>query len=476
MHFPILKREFKKLVPLGLIFFFISYNHCLLRGIKDILILTDGEVSTIYYLKLFGVAPTLILFAAFYGNLSVKLSRNNRFYIVISYFALFYFLFFVGILPNEKTLKLESLCNYLTDKFPQLSILWSIIKNWHTSIFYIHAEAWGAYALNVAFWTFANDITTFKQSNRFYTILTIGSHVGGIIAGISLTYFLKGNLRISIIITLIVIIAILLVFRFFTYKINKNPVLYEVKSTSVDIQQKETRSKKIGFFKAIKELMNSKYLMYIAFMVISYGFCISLFEAIWKDSLLEFSKGNIDFLASIYGNQMIYIGVISIFLSTILAPILIKKGGWKFLALFSPVAFAFTVAVFSIFTNIKPESKFVLNILYFSPLQISVILGLANIVFIKSSKFSFFDVAKESAYIPLKEELKIRGKTAIDGFGMVLGKGFGAVLITLLSTFFHGIKNIKNILIILIFVFIIIWVFSVGQLYKKLKKYTRTKM
>ncbi len=475
MHFPILKREFRKLIPLGLIFFFISYNHSLLRGVKDMLILADGEASTIYYLKLFGVAPTLILFAAFYGNLSVKLSRNNRFYIVISYFALFYFLFFVVILPNEKALKLESLYNYLTGKFPQLSILWSIIKNWHTSIFYIHAEAWGAYALNVAFWTFANDITTFKQSNRFYSMLTIGSHMGGIIAGISLTYFLKGNLRLSIIIVLIVIIAIFAVFKFFTYKINENPVLYDITPTSIDTQ-KEIQSKKIGFLKSIKELMKSKYLMYIAFMVISYGFCISLFEAIWKDSLVEFSKGNVDFLASVYGNQMTYIGIISIVLSTILAPILIKKGGWKFLALFSPIAFTFAVTIFSIFANIKPESKFILNTLSSSPLQLSVMIGLANIVFIKSSKFSFFDVAKESAYIPLKEEFKVRGKTAIDGVGMVLGKGFGALIITLLSTCFHGIKNIKNILVIFIFVCIVIWVFSVGQLYKKLKKYTRRKM
>ncbi len=95
MKFPIYKKELRKFIPLSLIFFCISYNHSLMRGIKDMLILMDGEASTLYYLKLFCVTPTLLIFAIIYSSLSTKFERQGRFNIIISYFAIFFSIFFI---------------------------------------------------------------------------------------------------------------------------------------------------------------------------------------------------------------------------------------------------------------------------------------------------------------------------------------------------------------------------------------------
>jgi hypothetical protein len=57
-----------------------------------------------------------------------------------------------------------------------------------------------------------------------------------------------------------------------------------------------------------------------------------------------------------------------------------------------------------------------------TPLMLGVLLGAAQNIMSKSSKYSLFDPAKEMAYIPLDQESKTKGKAAIDVIGNPLGK------------------------------------------------------
>ncbi len=467
--FPIYKRELKIFIPLCLISLCISYNFSLLRGIKDIFILKDGGATAIYYLKLLGVTPSMLLITYLYTHLSKTLNMRYRFNIIIIYFILFFLIFSLLLHPNNEKLKLIKLTSYLDSKLPNMTSLWSILRNWHSSLFYIHAEAWGNFVLSVIFWTFANHITSLRQSKRFYGFFAISSNIGAVIAGLSLSYFFKGNLSFSIYTVVIIGIIVLFLYNVLQSNINNKPIEYQVETKP----KIEDTGSKISFIETLRYLFKSQYLMTIVIMVVSYGFAISIFEAIWKENMREYVGTNSSLMASLYGKQLTYIGIVSILLSISLNSIMIKRG-WKSAALFTPIVFAFACLIFFIFIFFGKHLTFLTKIFHSTPLRLATMVGLANVVFIKASKYSFFDTSKETAYIPLDEEAKVRGKAAIDANGQIFGKSLGAIFITVSSIFGGGgIRNVQHWIAISIILIIIVWLIAtnkLGNLFNKLSK------
>jgi AAA family ATP:ADP antiporter len=70
-----------------------------------------------------------------------------------------------------------------------------------------------------------------------------------------------------------------------------------------------------------------------------------------------------------------------------------------------------------------------------SPLHLAVLIGAAQNILSKGSKYALFDPCKEMAFIPLDQESKTKGKAAVDVIGNPLGKSGGSFVQQVLIAF-----------------------------------------
>lgn len=462
--FPIHKGELRKFLPMAFIFILISFCYALTRSLKDMNILKEINATAIYWLKAATITPSMIFFTILYGKVSRSTGRDGRFNAVMIYFLAFFTLSLVFLLPQKELLQLNSLSKMLEARFPSLIGLWGVICHWPISLFYIHAEAWGTFALSVVFWTFVNEVTAVKQAKRFYSLLSMFAAVGSILAGFILKLdSVRTNFDQGLQFVIIAIILILIAYNYFTLDIKSNPAYYQ-------IEQKPKKVKvKMSFMDSMKFLAHSRYLMLLSILVVGYGLVIALFEAVQKAQIQQYVKatGDNTIYASIYSAQQIAVGVISILVTLFLATP-IRKRGWRFAASATPVTALVMTALFFTFLRFGNVLDNFLKSFNLTALHLSVQVGLYNVVLIKSIKYVLFDPTKEAVYIPLDEETKVRGKAAVDGVGSRLGKSLASALVTSMATTLGGgdIANIRMPIVLIIIAVIMLWLIAVRTLAK----------
>lgn len=215
--------------------------------------------------------------------------------------------------------------------------------------------------------------------------------------------------------------------------------------------------------------MKSSYLAYISLLVISYGMVISLFESVWKSQIKELfvqTGGDRGLLGDIYAQQSIFTGVTTICLIVFVsAPIM--RQGWKFAAGVTPIFAAIGSVLFFSFISFGDQFQGVADYFNTTPLFMGVMFGLINVMFIKAAKYTLFDPTKETAYIPLDDESKVRGKAAVDGVGARLGKSLGSLILTtwLIPIVGDGkIENVKQYILFMLAIVIVVWIISINRL------------
>ena len=102
----------------------------------------------------------------------------------------------------------------------------------------------------------------------------------------------------------------------------------------------------------------------------------------------------------------------------------------------------------------------------------AVAVGTIQNVLSKGTKYSLFDPTKEMSYIPLDQELKTKGKAAVDVIGGRLGKAGGGYIVGAMFaiTGAADVLSITPMMAVAVCVIILIWIFAVyglNNMYQK---------
>jgi len=484
---PIHRFELKKLMPMFFMLFFVCFNYTVLRNLKDALVITakSSGAEVIPFIKVWVMLPAAILSTLLFTYITNHFSRRKVFYIVIGAFLSYFSIFTFFVYPMHESLEANTLAGMLHSVLPAgCKGLIAMVRNWPLTMFYVAAELWSTMVLTVLFWGFANEITRMSEATRFYSALNISSNIAPIVAGqiaVALSsnifnpdLFFGSNATEQMLDKLTFLIlfcgcGILCCFHWMTKHVLNNP-------TFMPEEARQTKKeKKMGFRESLHYVANSKYLLCIAAIVVSYNLVIHMVEIIWKDRLRELYPNPNDY--NIYMNNLTSaMGLISTTAALVMVGI-IRKLGWTKTALITPaVLFLTTVAFFSCLLADTTLSPFISILLGTTPLALAVFLGSVQNCFTKAAKYTLFDCTKEMSFIPLAPEVKLKGKAAIDGIGSRLGKSGGSLIHQGLLIIFCTLSSSTPYVATILIGVLSLWILAVRMLGKQFAEKTKDLM
>jgi AAA family ATP:ADP antiporter len=477
---PVHSYELKKLIPMLLIFFFISFDYNVLRTLKDSLLITakSSGAEVIPFVKVWAMFPGAILMTLLFTWLSNRLSRETVFYVMMSIFLAYFFVFTFFLYPIRDFIHPHATADALELALPVgFKGAVAMFRYWSFTIFYVLSELWGSIVLFVLFWGFANQVTKLGEAKRFYGLFGVGANLSGVFAGQASVYccnftrnggvFPVGadawHQSLAMIVSLVLVAGFisLALFRWMNKQVLTDPRFYDASPSQPQGKTKEKFSLKQTF----TTLLNSPYLLCIALIVISYNMVINLTEVIWKHQVRELYPNPNDY--TLYMNQIVsIIGFIATFTSLFVSGNSIRKRGWTFTALITPVIILITsLGFFSFFFLKKASPEPIISLLgSFTPLMIVVFFGSAQNILSRAAKYSVFDATKEMAFVPLSAETKLIGKASIDGVCSRFGKSGGAFVHQTLLLFFSTLTFSAPYVAVVLLVVTVVWVLAIKTL------------
>lgn len=485
---PIHNYELKKFLPLAFIMFCILFNYTLLRDMKDTIVVNSAGAGAISFLKLYCVTPAAILFVIIYAKLTNVLSRENVFYAIVAPFLIFFGAFAFVIYPNLEILhpSPESI-QALKQSYPVLSGFIDIYAYWAFSIFYVLSEIWGSAMIALMFWQFANHVVRMRESKRFYGLFLVIGNVALILSGQVVVFCSQEVTRyfdtpeaawqmsLYLLMGSVVVLGIVAMglYRWMHTAVLNDKRYYDPAEAGVPKKKKS----KPSLVESIKIIFRSPELGYITILVMAYGITINLIEVQWKNQLGLYFSGDKAGYNAFMGNFSTLQGIFIIFFSWLVGANILRRVSWFLAAIITPLAITLGGVLFFAFIFAREQVEFLLKALATNPIAAASFLGAGIVILSKAIKYGLFDTTKEMAYIPLDDELKTKGKAAVDVIGGRAGKAGGAFVQSNLQMLFAataisiGVNPVSITAPYAFGVFLVIclmWLFAVKGLSKKL--------
>lgn len=474
---PIHRSELKKFLPMQIMIVLICFNYSILRNLKDALVIPSSGAEVVPFIKTWVLLPMAVLLTVIFTRLSNKYSLERVFYIMITFFLSFFAFFAFVLYPCHEYFHPTASAEKLRLMFPAFKWFIMLYQHWSFVLFYSMAELWCTMILHVIFWGFANEVTRIYEARRFYSVFSIGSNIAAAVAGLSVMACISwgsgqtlsiGGLeadkiwqqKFGLMITLVIASGLLTmaVFRWMNKHVLADP-------SFDDIHQIKKLSKakgKLSLKESFHYLKNSKYLLCIAMLVISYNLTIHLVELVWKDQLKHLYPAASDYMWFM-SCLTLCMGIISTITSSFMSRAL-AFFGWTFTALITPIIMLITSASFFAFLLFKDSLGPLVAHWGVTPLAVAVYIGFFHNCFCKAAKYSVFDATKEMAFVPLAHESKLKGKAAIDGVGSRLGKSGGSLVHQGLLTILGSLSNSSPYIACILFLMILGWIAATKSL------------
>lgn len=451
IFFPIHAYELKKILPLGIMLFIILFNHYCLKNLKDSLIVTNIGAEAIAFIKLFCVPPGAILGMLLYTKMSDRLKNEHLFFVTLGFFVGFFILFTTVLYPCREFIHpSKELVVHYQVAYPSFFWAFAIWGVWSYAIFFVLAELWSSFIMTLLFWQFVNQITELEEARRVYAFLAFMGQGAVALSGVvgTLASDIKNKVGVGVDpwqVTLNYLIGIVfvssLVAMYLYHWVYKN-VLTDKRFYKQEVLPgiKPKKKKRTSVLESLKLAIKSPIVGLIALLVICYGINDNIIENFWKYELGHRYPDINQYNAFMCRYTFTY-GTLSMFV-LIIAGNIFRRFRWGVGALVTPIVV--TIGGVLMFSTMLCENVFVRllgsSLIYHT---IIVFLGVSVLVFVKSTKMSFFDLSKEMAYIPLDEEMKVKGKAVVDVLGYRFGKSGGSglqVILLVLVGMFTGTK------------------------------------
>jgi len=481
IFWPIKRYELAKFIPMAALMFCVLFNQNILRILKDSILISEISAEITSFAKVYCVTPAATIFVIIYAKLINHLTFEKIFYHLVSFFTGFYVIFAFILYPNIDFFHMNGeKLDYLMSAYPHFKWYIAILGNWGYIIFYTLSELWPNVFYILLFWQLANEITSTKEAKRFYTLFSLFGNSSVIVVGflmlnlsseesITRKLFTISDSKILLtqvstsFVALSAIFSCLLV-RYITKRVMTNPNLY--------LRPPEELSKnKMGLIESFKYIARSKYLWLMLICSASFGLSMNLVEAVWKAKIKELYPSVTEFAAfsSIY---ILWTGVV-IMILTVVGTNIMRTRSWFTAAVITPIVILITGSMFFVLVVFDEVIfSFYEGAIITTPLALAVSVGAIQNILSKGSKYSIWDTSREMLYIPLDQELRTKGKAAVDVISPKIGKSASglvqSVIFTILPTATYN--SISSSLMVIFIVVCLLWIYSVRKIYFEYQK------
>ncbi len=462
---------------MALMFFLISLNYNALRVYKDTFIVTAhfSGAEAIPFIKTWVVVPSAVLFTLLYTRLVNLFRQETVTYIIFSIFLIFFFLFGFLFYPSQDFFHPHQLADRLQSLIPAgCKGLIAVFRNWTFTLFYVFSELWSTMIFTVVFWGFVNEITSVHDAKRFYGFIMTVGNIAGIFSGQLAILFTKshpipwisyGNKpwdQSVFLLTCLLLtsgLLIMLLFRWLNVYILRPAENLKTASPKIRLSLRES----------FRHLLRSRYLAYIAIIVLGYNLAFNLIEIVWKDQIKHIYPEPA--MYNIFMGKVITItAIIGTIAGFFVTSGIIRRYPWTFTAMIPPMLVGGTGVLFFFYVCSYLNQLPWALALSSTPVLLGVMLGAVQNCLTRASKYTIFDATKEIALIPLDTQSKLIGKAAIDGIGSRIGKSAGSIIHQGFLIIFTTIAGSTPYVAIIFLGVVLLWSLAVMSLGKQFEQ------